>query len=290
MARFILRSLQTGFLSALLFAPPMHAQIVHSAGPLPSFEVATVKPNDPKVMVRITPPGLENVVGTVGTAKRLISTAYNASLQRVDNGPDWIDDQKTTYMVEGKIPEDLYAQMQRMTAAERHNQAILMMQSLLADRFKLKVHFEMREMPVYELTIAKDGAKLPAPNDTTPAAAAPGSTAPPRPPQMGGGEQVTQDGLRVRNMTLDGMLTAPWFGLGGRPILNKTGLTGTYNLTLHDWHPDIPAQGPNGLAPPPDGQASIFTVLQEQLGLKLTPGKASMEVVVIDHIERPSEN
>jgi uncharacterized protein (TIGR03435 family) len=107
---------------------------------------------------------------------------------------------------------------------------------------------------------------------------------------MGGGERVTKDGLQIRNMTLDGMLTAPWFGLGARPIVNMTGLTGTYNLALHDWQPDIPAQGPNSLGPPPEGQASIFTVLQEQLGLKLIASKTPIEVIVIDHIEPPSEN
>lgn len=133
-------------------------------------------------------------------------------------------------------------------------------------------------MPVYELSI-KNGAKLPPPNDPAPGA-----------PVMGGGEQVTKDGLRVRNMTLDGMLTAPWFGLGGRPIVNHTGLTGTYNLMLKDWQPDLPAQGPNGLGQPSEGQASIFTVLEEQLGLKLTASKAPTEVVVIDSIEPPSEN
>jgi uncharacterized protein (TIGR03435 family) len=101
---------------------------------------------------------------------------------------------------------------------------------------------------------------------------------------------VTKEGVRIRNLTLDGMLQPGWFGLGGRPILNHTGLTGTYNLTLN-WVPDIPRPpGSEGAAPVPEGQASIFTVLQEQFGLKLTPGKAPVEVVVIDHIEKPTEN
>jgi bla regulator protein blaR1 len=280
-------------LASLTVTAPIHAQILHATAPLPSFEVATVKPRDPKVMIMMIYPGSQNVVRSAGTARLLIALAYNlggTALQRIVGGPDWIDDQKTSYVIEGKIPEDLYAQMQKMTGDQRHDQASLMVQSLLADRFKLKVHFEMREMPIYELIVAKDGPKLPPPNDSKPPVATPGSADPPRPPKMGGGEQVTKDGLKVGNMTLDGMLTAPWFGLGGRPIVNKTGLTGTYNLTLN-WKPDIPGPpNPDGSASVPDGQASIFTVLQEELGLKLVSTKAPVEVIVIDHIEKPSEN
>jgi uncharacterized protein (TIGR03435 family) len=96
--------------------------------------------------------------------------------------------------------------------------------------------------------------------------------------------------VRVRNMKLDLMLTAPWFGLGDRPIVNKTGLTSTYNLTLN-WAPSQPPGPPTaGAAPEPDDSASIFTALQEQLGLKLVPAKDPVEVIVIDSIEKPSEN
>ncbi|HEY4381738.1 MAG TPA: TIGR03435 family protein, partial [Acidobacteriaceae bacterium] len=249
-------------------AAPTHAQILHSTDPLPAFEVTTVKPRDPKAMM--TPLGSQNIVRYAGQTRMLIAIAYNlptTSLQRIVGGPDWIDDNKKWYVLEGKIPDSLFTQMQKQPGNERHQQACLMMQAALAERFHLKVHFETLVMPVYELTIAKGGAKLPAPNDAT---------------VMGGGEILTKDGLRIHNMTLDGMLTAPWFGLGGRPIVNKTGLAGSYNLELHDWHPELPSQGPSSLAPPPEGQASIFTVLQEQLGVKLAPAKAPAEVVVID--------
>jgi uncharacterized protein (TIGR03435 family) len=157
------------------------------------------------------------------------------------------------------------------------------MQSLLADRFKLKPHFETREMPTYDLTVAKDGPKLPPPNDT------------PSPDKltaanMSGGMVVLKDGIRVRNMTLDQMLQAPWYGLATHPIVNKTGLTGTYNLTLH-YIPDVPPPpGAEHPTAPDDSGPSIFTVLEEQLGLKLVPSKGSVEVIVIDSIERPSEN
>jgi uncharacterized protein (TIGR03435 family) len=296
MAKCISLVLSQLFLAGLFALPPSapaQTELLHASGPLPSFEVTTVKPKDPNVMVMITPPSSQIVVRNAGTARQLIARAYNVSStqrDRVLGGPDWLDDSKVAYVIEGKIPDDVYSQMQKMTADERTHLAMLMMQSLLADRFKLKAHVETREMPVYELTIARDGPKLPPPNDTKPPAATPGSADPPRAPQMGGGEILTKDGIRIRNLTLDGMLAPPWFGLGGRPIVNKTGLTGTYNLTLN-FVPDVPGQsGPNAPLVAPEGQASIFTALQEQLGLKLTAAKAPVEVLVIDSIEKPSEN
>jgi len=272
-----------------IFATVTYAQTPEATAPRPSFEVATIKPRDPKVMLMMTEPGSQDLVRMAGTAKALVGEAYGIPTrtpERISGGPDWIADQSKSYVVEGKIPAELFARMQTMSAGDRHTQANLCMQSLLAERFQLKVHFESREMPVYELIVAKRGAKLPAPNDSGPAKDANGA---PRAPEMGGGEQVTSKGLRIHNMTLDGMLAAPWFELGTRPIVNKTGLTGHYNLTLN-WVPDLPRQAnTEGLAAP-EGEASIFAVLQEQLGLKLVPTKAPVEVVVIDHIEQPSAN
>jgi uncharacterized protein (TIGR03435 family) len=283
-----LHPLGTLFLAALasLAAAPTYAQLLHPTAPQPSFDVATIKLHDPKSMMMITPPGSEDIFRTAGTGRSLVQQAFNASnaALRVLGGPDWID--KDRYDIQARIPDEVFAQMQKMTGPARQDTAHFMLQSLLADRFKLKVHFETREMPVYELVVAKDGPKLPPPN--TPPVAPPGTTTPP--PDMGGGEVVTQQGLRIRNMTLDGMLQAPWFGLNGRTIVNQTGLTGTYNLTLN-WTPDIPGRsGSNGVPAPPENQADIFTVLQEQLGLKLVPTKDQLEIIVIDHIEPPSEN
>ncbi len=246
------------------------------------FEVATIKPHDPKAMFTMTPPGSKQIMDMMSSTRGLVAQAYGVStLERVEGGPDWMD--KDIYQVEGKIPDEVFAAMQMMTGSERYDQALLIMQSLLVERFQLKAHMETRERPVWELTIAKGGAKLPPPNpppaDGTAVAA-----------QMSGSWVATKDGVRIRNSTLDGMLYAPWFGLRGRPIVNKTGLTGNYNLTLN-WVPDIPGQsGPNLPLAAPEGQASIFTALDEQLGLKLESTKAPVDVLVIDHIERPSAN
>lgn len=254
---------------------PSRAQVVRSDGPLPSFEVATVKPRDPSVRLLLTAPGSGDVVTQAGTAKTLISAAYGVRPARVMGGPSWIDDSNKAYVVEGKIPADLFARMQTMSGDQRHDEASLMLRSLLAARFGLKTHVESREMPVYELTLTKSGAKLPAPNDEK---------------QMGGGEAISKDGVRISNMTLDGMLEAPWFDLGDRQIINKTGLTAKYDLTIN-WLPNIPSQrGPGTEITAPEGQPSIFTALEEQFGLKLIPAKEPVDVVVIDAIQPPSEN
>jgi bla regulator protein BlaR1 len=265
------------------------AQILHATAPLPSFEVATIKPRDTSTVLRINPPGSEDIFRSVGTALNLIAQAYNlpsTSTGRIDGGPPWANND--WYVIQATIPAELFTRMQKMTFAERREETNLMMQSLLADRFQVKVHFETREMQVYELVVAKDGPKLPLPNSPP----APSAAAEPNkpPPDMRGSVQMSQGTVKARNVTLDGMLQAPFFGLGGRPIMNKTGLTGTYNLTL-GWTPEQPtASNSNGAAAPDDSGVSIFTALQEQLGLKLVPAKAPVEIIVIDHIEKPSEN
>ena len=267
--------------NALVFG----AQVIRSEGPLPSFEVATIKPPNPKVLVVLTPPGSEDVVTQAGTAKTLIANAYGVRPARVLGGPPWINDGGKVYVIEGKIPQELFARMQAMTGDQRHDLACLMLQSLLASRFDLKLHVESREMPVYEITLAKGGAKLPTPNGEKPPDPS-GS----RVQQMSGGESITKNGVRIANMRLDDMLLPPWFDLGDRPIINKTGLTGKYNLIIN-WLPNIAAQrGPGTEITAPEGQPSIFTALEEQFGLKLVPARDPVDVVVIDAIQPPSEN
>ena len=272
---------------------PQQRQIIILVGPEPAFEVATIKvrgPNTPGIMMY--PWGSQDTVSAGGTARLLVARAYGlpatSMRQRVVGGPDWID--KDQFIIQGKIPEELFARMQAMSSAERERQAILMMQSLLVDRCKLKVHVETREMPTYELVVAKNGPKLPPPNAPLAATSDPSKAA----ADMAGGEVVAPNGVRIRNVTLDGMLQAPWFGLGDRTIVNKTGLTGKYSLTLNCKPEPNAAPRPVGAPPedPPEdvGQASIFTVLQEQLGLKLVSAVGQVEVLVIDSIERPSAN
>lgn len=259
---------------------------------LPAFEVATIKPKDPNVHLSVTPPGARNPFLTVATCQVLIALAYDipvSSLDRIVGGPAWVDDTNKMYTVEGKIPDVTFMAMRTMTASARRKEVTLMIRSLLADRFNLRVHIETRTLPIYEITIAKDGPKLPPPQD---------SDNPPSTPEavdkvtrsMQGMEVVTSQGISIRNMSLDEILRAHWFGLSDRTIVNNTGLTGKYSFTLH-WHPDLPATPFSDSSANADrDEPSIFTVLEEQLGLKLVPARGPVEVVIIDHIEQPSAN
>lgn len=153
----------------------------------------------------------------------------------------------------------------------------LMLQTLLADRFNLKVHSETRDAPAYDLVIASRGPKnmKTEPDSET------------RHLDWRGRTHLTAHALSLADLAKP-ILTAQM----GCPVEDKTGLSGKYDFTL-DWSVDSMAiAGPesdSGPAPEPSGP-SIFTALQEQLGLRLKPTKTPMESIVIDHIERPSEN
>jgi bla regulator protein blaR1 len=256
---------------------PMRGQLLHPAGQQPSFEVATIKPRDPNMHLLINPLGSESIVHLVGTRQSLVAQAYNAPSPSRMIGPLGSSDSQL-YVVEARIPDAIFAQMQTMTTAQRREKTQRMLQALLADRLKLKVHFGMQEMSTYDLVIDKGGAKLPAPTD-------PATTG------VGGWVMSPTGEFKIRNMKLDELLQNRIFGLGDRPIVNKTGLTGTYNLKLN-WKPDLPARPGAEVPAAADEPAgpSIFTVLQEQLGLKLVPSRGPVEVLYIDSIEQPSEN
>ena len=168
-----------------------------------------------------------------------------------------------------------------------------MMQALLEDRFKLQMHRETRQNPVYALTVAKGGLKLKPfqEGSCTPSSDTP--RVPGQPPlckaraSSKGANVVAIDG---QGMTLDEfsglVLTASAFGFKfDRPIINKTGIAGRFDLHLEFAIDDVRAAASLDPAYP-----SIFTAVQQQLGLKLEPTRGPAEFLVIDHIERPSEN
>jgi bla regulator protein blaR1 len=271
---------------------PMHAQILHATGPLPSFEVATIKPwqrppapppppdgSAPVKVMKISPgkPGGQSTdrVHMILPVMILIESAYNLppDSKRVVGGPDWLR-QDIQYDIQAKIDDSLFASMQKMTPAQQREQVDLMQQSLLADRFKLKVHFETRDMPVYALVVAKGGPKLTPAKDGEPTRFG-----------MVNNEQGAE--LVATSVTLDQLVHAPFFKPGGREVVDQTGLKGSYDFTLKSGAEQISTSqtGQEGGDAP-----SLFTAIQEQLGLKLVPSKAQVEVIVIDHIERPSAN
>lgn len=172
-----------------------------------------------------------------------------------------------------------------------------MLQALLADRFGLVFHRETRELPIYTLIIAKNGPKLheATPGDTYPNGiklqnGAPGAGVWTMRTVAGGSYLINAQAI-----ALSSLLPSLAYPLG-RPIVDKTGLTGKYDFTLTyslDQSESPTASAPNGqpaLAAADPTAPSLFTALQEQLGLKLESGKGPIEIIVIDHIERPSGN
>jgi len=178
--------------------------------------------------------------------------------------PAWAN--SVLFDVDAKADDETTAAVEKLSQDARSTQTQGMLQSLLADRFKLRVHNETREGPVYDLVIAKDGFKL---------KEAPESERP-------GGYSWGNGMIQVRKGSIESLVFTLSDSLTDRPVIDKTGLTGNYDIDLH-WMPDD-QQGT------PDAGPSLFTALQEQLGLKLVPAKGPIETFVVDHVERPSAN
>jgi uncharacterized protein (TIGR03435 family) len=215
----------------------------------------------------------------------LIGIAFNVlEFQRIEGLPEWCKFGNEKYDVNAKVAEADVAEW-------RKNQTQIQgaLQALLAERFRLKAHFETRDAPAYALVVAKNGAKFKAatPGDPYPNGEHDREGKPVLGMQFKFGAGSNHGRLIAQGAPIAQLAQYLSGFLGpavGRPVLDKTGLTGVYDFTmpiLADW-------GSN--REPEDSEASIFTVLQESLGLKLEPARAPVEFLVIDHIERPSEN
>jgi uncharacterized protein (TIGR03435 family) len=279
----------------LMNAPQIRAQATQTtAGPLPSFEVATVKLNrsgDRGFSIRMP---LGRFITTRTTTNFLIAYAYNVKDFQVSGGPGWTASEG--YDIDAKVPDSITEEAFKVPFDQIKQQYLLMVQALLADRFKLRLGHETKDLPVLALVVAKNGIKI--------REAKPGDTYPNgikdrdghaigRTWRMARGQFIGQ-GLSIDSLV--GVLSQYL----GRPVLNQTGLKGDYDFTLQ-WTPDQDEgsmlKGPPGGAPPPDNGPppdssgpSIFTAIQEQLGLKLVSTKGPVDILVIDHIERPTEN
>jgi len=234
--------------------------------PMPAYEVATIKPVAPDSFV---PPLRVYIQQAFGISPNTTGSVI---------GPDWIN--STKLVINGRPPDALRLAMESMTNAEKQQVTELMQQSLLADRFQFKAHFEMHEVPLYQLTIAKGGSKLKEVDD-------------PKQIKFGvnlGSSSIFQ-GTAPINSLIDFLQCSQ--EIGGRRVLDKTALTATYHIVLR-WSPTqaAPAAGSASVSAAPayvEG-SDLFTALEEQLGLKLVPTKGPGEVLVIDHIEQPSPN
>jgi len=266
----------------------------------PKFEVAAVKQNrsgSNQVMIGGGAGGRYNTSNV--PLRLIIRTSYQIQDFQLIGGPDWIGTDRWDIVAkaEGELPPAPPGQVGPMQ---------LMVRSLLADRFKLVVHRETREMPIYALVLAREDKRLgpqmkESTTDCTPGARR--GAPPPAPPQPGErppcGTRLAPGNLSSGG-TLLSQLATTLSNSVGRTVVDKTGLTARYDFDLK-WTPDgmaaggglgIPggAPGPGGPPPTDPNGPSLFAAVQEQLGLKLESQRGPVEVLVIDSVERPTEN
>jgi uncharacterized protein (TIGR03435 family) len=263
----------------------------------PQFEVASIKPTGSQrpAQMQDLPGRLTGRFMMNAPLRLLMETAYGVQPFQIMGGPEWIGSEQ--YEVNAKAAGN----------ADRA-QILLMLQSLLEDRFRLQIHRESREMPVYALVTARGGLKLPPPGEGTcveqinpqPPLPEPGGRM--QPPGLGPRPSVRCGGVGMRLEPGGARLTGAKVSMAefarvlsrvlGRPVTDQTGFSGVFDVNL-DFLPNDTAMGLP--APPPRtipaeiASPSIFSAVQ-QLGLRLESSKGPVEVLVIDHVERPSAN
>jgi uncharacterized protein (TIGR03435 family) len=280
------------------------------------YEVASIKPAKPgpggggfRIGIMNAPDGFaaDNV-----NLEMLLSTAYGVQNFQIMGTPDWGKSER--YDIDAKMDEATAEALKKMSQDERTAERQKMLQALLAERFGLTVHRDTKELPIYSLVVGKNGSKLteskpPAadPNAPPSGASAPNATDGRGGPTLGGrGGMIMsmgRGGAGVMSMSANGVpisnLVRSLSGQVGRPVYDKTGLTGNYDFKL-EWSRDdsvsLPSHdggggdGPAPAAPPDASGPSLMTAVQEQLGLKLESGKGPVEIIILDHVEKPSNN
>jgi uncharacterized protein (TIGR03435 family) len=265
-------------------------------GVSPAYDVVSIKPAKPSGSaggnglfgngIEYTADGLR----ANSTVMSLIQSAYGMDADRISGAPSWVTSEK--FSIDAKMESSVADDLNKLSPDERDAMRQRMLQALLADRFKLAVRSESKQLPVYELAIAKSGLKI--------QEAKPGDT---YADGVKGGNGKGLGGDLMVGFGSAGMVRAQGIEIGtfvqglskylGRPVVDKTGLIGRYDFTLH-YAPDAKPHAASGsatddAATDPAGP-SIFTAMQEQLGLKLEAKKDPLATIVIEHVERPAGN
>jgi uncharacterized protein (TIGR03435 family) len=280
-----------------LFVPivigAMHAPTMKAQSPVaPRFDVASIKPTSqegPDAQgrgdIRILPGG--HLVAEKVLLRYFIQSAFELRPFQILEGPAGIT--SAHYDIDAKAEGN-----------PTHTQMLIMMRTLLEERFKLKAHHETRQLQIYEVLLAKGGPKLPQPK--VGGCVSPSTDRLPPPPG-----QPAECGRIVMTMSPSGAqmrggkvsmaeLVNILSNILGRPVVDKTGHQGTFDVLL-EFTPDetlgglpIPPPAPPSTGTSPDLHGNIFAAIQEQLGLKLEAARGPVDVLVIDSVERPSAN
>jgi uncharacterized protein (TIGR03435 family) len=263
----LLAAVAAPVLFGLVDASPIRAQSAPTPAASLSFEVASIKPSKPGDGGGGIKPmsGGQGYVATNVPVKMMIKLMYHLNDRQISGGPRWLD-------------TDLYDVEAKADGPHNVDELHVMFQNLLVDRFKLQFHKETRILPAFELVVDKSGAKLtenksPEHFDI---------------PIRGTGRgkiEAMHSSMSYFAWILSQMLD--------QPVLDQTGLRQFYDFKL-EWTPEPPpgmgAGGGAGANLPPTNGPDIYTAIREELGLRLESHKGPVEVMIIDHIERPSEN
>jgi uncharacterized protein (TIGR03435 family) len=260
---------QSLILASLLAAVPVLSQT--PVAKEPAFEVATIKRTSPDERARyMRMQAAHQFLAKGYTLKFLVSAAYNLPPRAISGGPDWIDFER--YDILAATPGE-----GRPTLDEQ----MAMLRNLLAERFKLAFHTEPKELPVYVLSVAKGGIKL---KEST---AAPDE----QPVLINTVYPAEKIFLPARNATMAQFASMLQRAVLDRPVLDKTNLSAKYDFDLQ-WTPDdsqfsgtLPAVSPQNAVKP-----DLFAALQLQLGLRLDSSRAAIDAIVIESVQKPTEN
>jgi len=257
------------------FAFAQEAQILHAAGPLPAYEVVTIKPaTGDATTTGMNLNGPAEIQIHNFNVKALLQMAYRVRLDsQIEGLSGWMTSQK--FDIEARLSEEEVAAEQKMPFQQRTDRWALMMQRVLVERFQLKTSETMKDVAAYEVVVARGGSKLKQSESEDPAK--PGSKRPMLQYRPGKIEAANESVTQLAEML--GRIPE----LTGRMVVNKTELAGLYDWTL-TWTPANAEASANADAP------GLFTAVVEQLGLKLVPGRAAAQVLVVERVERPTEN
>jgi uncharacterized protein (TIGR03435 family) len=240
----------------------------------PTFDVVSIRPaaaggrgSAANATLRYRPKGVR---APAITAERLIALAYPVAgvprlPSRIAGGPEWMKTRRFEFIATSAVDVP-------QVTWEEHLPALL--RAVLAERFQLHGHSELRPVPIFALTARRDGSLGPLLRHTAPRSEAWSGSG----PEYISAINTTMDALASRLTSLNA---------AGRVVVNRTGLTGGFDLDLY-WSPA--RTGVTGAAPPEVDGASLFTAVQEQLGLKLEPRTEPQDVFVVDSLQEPTPN
>lgn len=279
---------------AVMLNADRYGGMLHATAARPSFEVASIRQSAPNAecrnvgIPRIQPDGIDIRCLSI---KDIIEFAYAVPNEKeFSGGPDWI--RTDNFDITAKPSEEEVLMLRKLSPTDLKVEMRLMVQSLLEERFRLNVSFAAKDLPFFGLVVAKGGfkCKAVAPDAAAgPVALLPPPPPPPPPPPIGPPAPGHQPEVWRQQPIHQAMHRWPfsqivgWMTgvpeLGGRIVVDKTGLNGAFDCDLSWAHEGTNAPGP-----------SFFTAIQEQMGLKLQPENGPVETIVIAHIEHPSEN